>query len=166
MSAPYFATAEQVNPKIQKSVVLCPNFRSRSLEANSELRENGADDATVMGIAGHVSRKMLEHYSHARLVLKRAAVERLGRAGRGTVGAQSNQFRLEMDSQTIENNGGRDRGRTGDLIVANDALSQLSYSPTSSDKSLTKDEKVSNTRAKLMSTKQYPNVRPPFRVCC
>jgi hypothetical protein len=26
--------------------------------------------------------------------------------------------------------GGRDRGRTGDLIVANDALSQLSYSPT------------------------------------
>src|ERR1700747_3127694 len=28
--------------------------------------------------------------------------------------------------------GGRDRGRTGDLIVANDALSQLSYSPTSS----------------------------------
>src|SRR5260221_14352326 len=29
--------------------------------------------------------------------------------------------------------GGRDRDRTGDLIVANDALSQLSYSPTSSD---------------------------------
>ena len=29
--------------------------------------------------------------------------------------------------------GGRDRGRTGDLIVANDALSQLSYSPTSSE---------------------------------
>src|ERR1700682_6350830 len=28
--------------------------------------------------------------------------------------------------------GGRDRDRTGDLIVANDALSQLSYSPTSS----------------------------------
>ena len=26
--------------------------------------------------------------------------------------------------------GGRDRGRTGDLIVANDALSQLSYSPS------------------------------------
>jgi hypothetical protein len=29
--------------------------------------------------------------------------------------------------------GGRDRDRTGDLIVANDALSQLSYSPTSSN---------------------------------
>jgi hypothetical protein len=28
--------------------------------------------------------------------------------------------------------GGRDRDRTGDLLVANEALSQLSYSPTSS----------------------------------
>jgi hypothetical protein len=39
-------------------------------------------------------------------------------------------------TQTIENSwdiGGRDRDRTGDLIVANDALSQLSYSPTSSN---------------------------------
>jgi hypothetical protein len=34
--------------------------------------------------------------------------------------------------------GGRDRGRTGDLIVANDALSQLSYSPTSSKEILTR----------------------------
>jgi integrase len=95
-------------------------FRFHDLrhQAITELRENGADDATVMGIAGHVSRKMLEHYSHARLVLKRAAVERLGRAGQGTVGAQSDQFRLEMDSQVVENVGGRDRDRTGDLLVA------------------------------------------------
>jgi hypothetical protein len=33
-------------------------------------------------------------------------------------------------SDAAEEFGGRDRGRTGDLIVANDALSQLSYSPT------------------------------------
>ena len=33
-------------------------------------------------------------------------------------------------AQMTENDGGRDRGRTGDLIVANDALSQLSYSPS------------------------------------
>src|SRR5450759_3752156 len=30
---------------------------------------------------------------------------------------------------SLEEVGGRYRGRTGDLIVANDALSQLSYSP-------------------------------------
>jgi oxalate decarboxylase/phosphoglucose isomerase-like protein (cupin superfamily) len=32
--------------------------------------------------------------------------------------------------QAIEKNGGASRARTDDLIVANDALSQLSYSPT------------------------------------
>ncbi len=32
--------------------------------------------------------------------------------------------------QVIEKNGGASRARTDDLIVANDALSQLSYSPT------------------------------------
>ncbi len=31
--------------------------------------------------------------------------------------------------QVIEKVGGPDRDRTGDLIVANDALSQLSYRP-------------------------------------
>jgi hypothetical protein len=42
--------------------------------------------------------------------------------------------------------GGRDRGRTGDLIVANDALSQLSYSPTSSREILTRLVEVGNLR--------------------
>ena len=34
--------------------------------------------------------------------------------------------------QVIEKIGGASRDRTDDLIVANDALSQLSYSPTTS----------------------------------
>ena len=33
----------------------------------------------------------------------------------------------------VEMNGGASRDRTDDLIVANDALSQLSYSPTRED---------------------------------
>jgi hypothetical protein len=36
---------------------------------------------------------------------------------------------LLYDSDLV---GGRDRDRTGGLLVANEALSQLSYSPTSS----------------------------------
>jgi hypothetical protein len=32
--------------------------------------------------------------------------------------------------QLVEKIGGADRDRTGGLVVANDALSQLSYSPT------------------------------------
>ena len=35
----------------------------------------------------------------------------------------------EESRQAIERNGGASRARTDDLIVANDALSQLSYSP-------------------------------------
>jgi hypothetical protein len=42
------------------------------------------------------------------------------------------------ETEIIFGVGGRDRGRTGDLIVANDALSQLSYSPTSSREILTR----------------------------
>ena len=36
----------------------------------------------------------------------------------------------EKTRQVIEKIGGASRDRTDDLIVANDALSQLSYSPT------------------------------------
>jgi hypothetical protein len=35
-----------------------------------------------------------------------------------------------MDGATVEGFGGAGRDRTGDLLVANEALSQLSYSPT------------------------------------
>ena len=34
-------------------------------------------DATIQAINGHLSRKMLEHYSHVRLEAKRRAVEAL-----------------------------------------------------------------------------------------
>ena len=37
---------------------------------------------------------------------------------------------LEEIPQVIENFGGASRDRTDGLVVANDALSQLSYSPT------------------------------------
>jgi hypothetical protein len=38
----------------------------------------------------------------------------------------------KQSRQVTERNGGASRDRTDDLIVANDALSQLSYSPTRS----------------------------------
>gem|GEM_PF-6912290 len=40
--------------------------------------------------------------------------------------------------------GGRDRDRTCDLVVANDALSQLSYTPTNSYKILADAPKLAN----------------------
>ncbi|HEX5413548.1 MAG TPA: site-specific integrase, partial [Terriglobia bacterium] len=41
----------------------------------TKLAEGQASEQTVMSVAGHVSRKMLEHYSHIRLAAKRAALD-------------------------------------------------------------------------------------------
>jgi hypothetical protein len=42
-----------------------------------ELAEMGLSDQTIMSIAGHVSREMLDHYSHIRIAAKRSALEGL-----------------------------------------------------------------------------------------
>ena len=43
----------------------------------TELLEGGAPEAAVLSIAGHVSRKMMEHYGHVRMDVKRKALEGL-----------------------------------------------------------------------------------------
>jgi integrase len=53
-------------------------FHDLRHHAITELAESQASDQTIMAIAGHVSREMLEHYSHVRLELKRKALEALG----------------------------------------------------------------------------------------
>lgn len=47
--------------------------------AVTKMLEAGVPEQTVMAIAGHVSRKMLEHYSHTRIQAKRAGVSVLDR---------------------------------------------------------------------------------------
>ena len=44
---------------------------------HTQLAENGTSDSTIMAIAGHVSRRMLERYSHVRMEAKRTAMEAL-----------------------------------------------------------------------------------------
>jgi len=46
----------------------------------TRLAESGAPDHVIMSIAGHVSKEMLEHYSHIRMEAKRAAVAALDRS--------------------------------------------------------------------------------------
>src|ERR1700736_3168729 len=65
----------------------------------------------------------------------------------GTAVTSVSERRLK-DAYVSGEVGGRDRGRTGDLIVANDALSQLSYSPTSSREILTRLVEVGNSRVR------------------
>jgi integrase len=68
-----------------------PGFRFHDLRhcAITSLAESGAADSTIMAIAGHVSRRMLERYSHVRMEAKRAAMETLA-ASTKTAGYDTN----------------------------------------------------------------------------
>jgi integrase len=66
-------------------------FRFHDLRhcAVTQLAESGASDSTIMAIAGHVSRRMLERYSHVRMEAKRRAMESLA-ASTKTAGYDTN----------------------------------------------------------------------------
>ena len=41
------------------------------------MAEAGVSDATLMAVSGHMSRRMLEHYSHVRMAAKRTVLDKL-----------------------------------------------------------------------------------------
>ena len=53
-------------------------FHDLRHQAITELAEAGTSDATLQALAGHLSRRMMEHYSHVRMLAKKAAVSGLG----------------------------------------------------------------------------------------
>jgi integrase len=55
----------------------------------TKLAESQASEHTLMAIAGHVSRKMIEHYSHIRMEAKRAALDAIGKSTFGEGVAQN-----------------------------------------------------------------------------
>jgi integrase len=57
-------------------------FHDLRHHAITELAESDASEQTIMSVAGHVSRQMLEHYSHVRMEAKRRAVEMLSQSGK------------------------------------------------------------------------------------
>ncbi len=59
----------------RKAAGLNIRFHDLRHTAITKLAETQASDQTIMSIAGHVSKKMLEHYSHIRMAAKRAAVD-------------------------------------------------------------------------------------------
>jgi integrase len=64
-------------------------YNTRHTAITDLLQNPAASEETVKAIAGHVSRKMLERYSHTRIEAKRKAVEALTRKSSGTNLAQS-----------------------------------------------------------------------------
>ena len=69
-------------PRLYDPAVCAHAFLSRPRHhAITELAESQASDQTIMAIAGHVSPRMLAHYSHVRLEAKRNALDALSRRG-------------------------------------------------------------------------------------
>jgi integrase len=64
-------------------------FHDLRHQAITEMAESGASDATMMAVAGHMSRRMLEHYSHVRMAAKRTALDKLESGLMGSSAAQS-----------------------------------------------------------------------------
>ena len=64
--------------------------------AITKLAESMASEQTIMAIAGHVCRKMLEHYSHIRMDAKRTAIDAIAVPGFDSVVNQNvHQIRSE-----------------------------------------------------------------------
>jgi hypothetical protein len=69
-----------------------------------------------MAIAGHVSPKMLAHYSRVRLEAKRKGLDALSGVALEGVTTQSATQNSDIVAQVIENIGGADETRTRDLL--------------------------------------------------
>jgi integrase len=101
-------------------------FHDLRHHAITELAESRASDQTVMAIAGHVSPKMLAHYSHVRMDAKRKALDAL--SGGGTGGSYDTKHDTNAlpaataNPQVIEINGRPVGTRTPDLYRVKVAL--------------------------------------------
>jgi Phage integrase family len=92
----------------------------------SRLAESQASDSTVMALAGHVSRAMMERYSHIRMEAKRRAVDELsGTDFEPGVAQNWAQFVVSEKSDKanwLKNNGEPGRTRTCNPLIKSQLL--------------------------------------------
>jgi integrase len=74
-------------------------FHDLRHHAITELAEAGATDYTIQSLAGHVSRRMLDHYCHVRIEPKKKAVELLEREPTTEEAAKTPQEAENLTSQ-------------------------------------------------------------------
>jgi integrase len=112
---------EECSTDIQKlrSPLAGLRFHDLRHHAITELAESLASEQTIMSIAGHVSPKMLAHYSHVRLDAKRRALDALSggnsAGGYGTNNVTNAPVPPKPGPQVVEKNGRPVRARTADL---------------------------------------------------
>jgi integrase len=63
---------------LRAGLTIC--FHGLRHTCTTKLAESLTSDQTIMAIAGHVSRKMLEHYSHIRTEAKRVGLDLIAQA--------------------------------------------------------------------------------------
>jgi hypothetical protein len=82
-------------------------FHDLRHHAITELAESSTSEQTILSIAGHVSGRMLAHYSHVRLEAKRTALAALCNTAETQVTSQTtSQARLssrDLDLKSLEN---------------------------------------------------------------
>jgi integrase len=99
---------EDCNADIRKVQSSTAGLRFHDLRhhAITELAESKASDQTIMAIAGHVSQKMLAHYSHIRLEAKRTALDVLGGVGKSDGYGTNNDTKqlpaTQLNPQVVE----------------------------------------------------------------
>jgi Phage integrase family len=92
----------------------------------SRLAESQASDSTVMALAGHVSRAMMERYSHIRMEAKRRAVDDLSGTDFAPGVAQNwAQFFVNQksdESNSLKTSGEPGRTRTSNPLIKSELL--------------------------------------------
>lgn len=86
-----------------KSPLAGLRFHDLRHHAITELAESLASDQTIMSIAGHVSRQMLEHYSHVRLEAKRRALAALSSKAKRGVTSQTASQTAKLQISAVPN---------------------------------------------------------------
>ena len=102
--------------------------------AITRMIEAGIDDYTVMETVGHLTRAMLQRYTHPASARKQSALETFDRVlldlaqAEHTVSTRTDDETVVPSeiAEILKDFGGRQEARTPDLRVANAALSQLS----------------------------------------
>jgi integrase len=117
-----------------KSPLAGLRFHDLRHHAITELAESQASEQTIMGIAGHVSPKMLAHYSHVRLAAKRRALDALAVEPDANVQSDTSVRCYDTKNDTkneegnllwmevVEENGRHEETRTPDLYRVKVAL--------------------------------------------
>jgi integrase len=92
----------------------------------SRLAESQASDSTVMALAGHVSRAMMERYSHIRMEAKRRAVDDLSgtdfEPGVAQNWAQSFVSEKSDEANSLKTDGEPGRTRTSNPLIKSQLL--------------------------------------------